>query len=292
MRLHDFAVPLIQQRTSNAISKAIFMTPHPLLRTLTLTLVCFVVGLLTGCQRDLDAGVHAQIDEARRLGPTESMRSIAILDAAASSAREACEREVKGSFFLTCARLYPTREVYDDLNEERTRYLIAALNRKEVAAVEYVFFSTFPWQDFTELRTATAKWLQSQLESQSLHDARLRRVAARVLADPGYGIPNSRHALALLHEAWLGGVPEAAGDAAALLLKLGDVPAAYMWSFRCLHDCKFRFPANAQQSLTVDVRLRAEETARDFRALDMSARQSPAPFASTTVATGRNDHGR
>lgn len=292
MRLREFAVPLNQLRPLDAISDAILMTTQPLLRALTLTLACCLVASLTGCQRDLDADVRAQISEARRLAPTKSMQAIAILDSAVSNAREACEREIKGSSFQSCERLSATRETYDAINDERARYLTAALNRKEVAAVEYVFFSAFPWQDLTVLRAATAKWLLSQLESQSLHDARLRRVAALVMADPEYGIPNSRGALELLHEAWLAGVPDAAGDAAALLLKLGDAPAAYMWSFRCFHDCKFRFPANAQQSFTVDVRLRAEEVARDFRALDMSSRQSTVRLASAAAPKGSSEHGR
>lgn len=195
-------------------------------------------------EADAQASIGPSITKAIELGQTDPWAAMTTLT-----------REVQASVasLKSCRRYACERTpAVVRFEEARLRLFHEALDRREPASLVEAFqsgeLSIPPVIAVMALKPPAdgkvAAWVDSLLSRADSASGRdetthaLLRTAGAVLESGRNTLRDTSRATNFYARAWVAGDPKAAGRAARLYYRLGDLDNAYLWSIRCINECK------------------------------------------------------
>lgn len=168
----------------------------------------------------------------------------------------------------------PTFSASRDARVKHLGAALASLHPKAIAHLDATRETGAP-----EYATLMKEHTQRLLKLAETADKEDPPPAALTLLGHMYGsgtlvVMDTRRAVGYLARAWAGGQVQAAGDAAGLFASIRDYRNAYLWTLRCIRECKRPVNADAsimQGKLSADAVKQAQAAASDPSVVELIA---------------------
>ena len=208
-------------------------------------LLCGATILLVGCNESksvaaaeavANTALQAALNEAKAVkDPWDAFKLLGSREKDLISSNPCYEKICRGG------------PAWDAIREERVRLLGLALDQNQTEALYYLYASDFPYasnsyisDEYDQLRRESVPKLLAYADKANgkVEDRPLLLLAGNLVSDGKEVMHDTSRAAGYYARAWAAGEPKAANNVANLFLEINDVRNAYLWSLRCIGDCK------------------------------------------------------